>query len=55
MDAMTGGAAHIGNDRLDILGANGLGRALVVEMFDGQERPNAARFVFLDPSASTPG
>jgi transcriptional regulator with XRE-family HTH domain len=51
MDAMTGAAAHIGNDRLDILGANALGRALFVEMFDGQERPNAARFVFLDPRA----
>jgi MmyB-like transcription regulator ligand binding domain/Helix-turn-helix domain len=51
MDAMTGAAAHIGNDRLDILGTNALGRALFVEMFDGQERPNAARFVFLDPRA----
>src|SRR5918999_191145 len=51
MDAMTGAAAHIGNERLDILGANPLGRALYLEMFDGQERPNAARFVFLDPRA----
>jgi transcriptional regulator with XRE-family HTH domain len=51
LDAMTGAAAHIGNDRLDILGANPLGRALFEEMFDGQERPNAARFVFLDPRA----
>jgi transcriptional regulator with XRE-family HTH domain len=51
MDAMTGAAAHIGNDRLDILGANALGRALYLEMFDGQERPNAARFVFLEPRA----
>ena len=51
LDAMTGAAAHIGNDRLDILGANALGRALYLEMFDGQERPNAARFVFLDPRA----
>src|SRR3954451_3333056 len=33
MDAMTGAAAHVGNDRLDILGANALGRALFVEMF----------------------
>jgi transcriptional regulator with XRE-family HTH domain len=53
LDAMRGAAAHIGNDRLDILGANGLGRALYLEMFDGQERPNAARFVFLDPATST--
>jgi transcriptional regulator with XRE-family HTH domain len=51
LDAMTGAAAHIGNDRLDILGANPLGRALYLEMFDGQERPNTARFVFLDPRA----
>lgn len=51
LDAMTGAGAHIGTDRLDILGANGLGRALFLEMFDGQQRPNAARFVFLDPRA----
>jgi transcriptional regulator with XRE-family HTH domain len=51
LDAMTGAGAHIGNDRLDILGANGLGRALFLAMFDGQKRPNAARFVFLDPRA----
>lgn len=51
LDAMTGAAAHIGNQRLDILGANLLGRALFRELFDGQERPNAARFVFLDPRA----
>ena len=51
LDAMTGAAAHIGNHRLDILGANPLGRALFPEMFDGHERPNAARFVFLDPRA----
>ena len=51
LDAMTGAAAHLGNDRLDILAANPLGRALFPEMFDGQERPNAARFVFLDPRA----
>jgi transcriptional regulator with XRE-family HTH domain len=51
MEAMTGAAAHVGNERLDILGANALGRALYPEMFEGQERPNAARFVFLDPRA----
>jgi transcriptional regulator with XRE-family HTH domain len=51
LDAMTGAAAHIGNQRLDILGANPLGRALYQEMFDGQDHPNAARFVFLDPRA----
>jgi transcriptional regulator with XRE-family HTH domain len=51
LDAMTGAAAHIGNERLDILGANLLGRALFLAMFDGQENPNAARFVFLNPRA----
>jgi transcriptional regulator with XRE-family HTH domain len=51
LDAMTGAAAHVGNHRLDILAANPLGRALYVEMFEGHERPNAARFVFLDPRA----
>jgi transcriptional regulator with XRE-family HTH domain len=51
LDAMTAAAAHIGNHRLDILSANGLGRALFLEMFDGQQRPNAARFLFLDPRA----
>jgi transcriptional regulator with XRE-family HTH domain len=51
LDAMTGAAAHVGNDRLDMLGANQLGYALYSEMFDNQIRPNAARFVFLDPRA----
>jgi transcriptional regulator with XRE-family HTH domain len=51
LDALTGAAAHVGNDRLDLLAANPLGRALFLELFDGQERPNAARFVFLDPRA----
>ena len=51
LDAISGAAAHIGNDRLDIIAANPLGRALFLEMFDGQENPNAARFVFLDPRA----
>jgi hypothetical protein len=51
LDALTGAAAHIGNDHLEILAANPLGRALYLELFDGQERPNAARFVFLDPRA----
>lgn len=51
LDALTGAGAHIGNQRLDILGANPLGRMLFRELFDGHERPNAARFVFLDPRA----
>lgn len=51
LDAMTGAAAHLGNDRLDLIAANPLGRALYEPMFDGNDRPNAARFVFLDPRA----
>jgi transcriptional regulator with XRE-family HTH domain len=51
LDAITGAAVHVGDERLDILAANPLGQALFPEMFDGQEQPNAARFVFLDPRA----
>ena len=40
------------NDRLDILAANQLGRALYSELYDAPARPvNTARFVFLDPRA----
>jgi transcriptional regulator with XRE-family HTH domain len=49
LDAMTGAAAFVRNDRLDILAANTLGHALYSEMFAGPVRPaNSARFVFLD-------
>ena len=49
---MTGAAAFVRNDRLDILGGNQLGYALYSEMFAGPARPvNTARFVFLDPRA----
>ena len=49
---MTGAAAFVRNDRLDILGGNQLGYALYSEMFAGPVRPvNTARFVFLDPRA----
>ena len=52
LDAMTGAAAFVRNDRLDILGGNRLGYALYSEMFAGAVRPvNTARFVFLDPRA----
>jgi transcriptional regulator with XRE-family HTH domain len=51
LDAMTGAAAVIGNDHLDVLGANALGRALFSEMVSGPGRPaNFARFVFLEPA-----
>ena len=52
LDAITGAAAFVGNDRLDILAANQLGRALYSELYDAPTRPvNTARFVFLDPRA----
>jgi transcriptional regulator with XRE-family HTH domain len=52
LDAMTGAAAFVRNDRLDILGGNQLGYALYSEMFGDGPRPvNTARFVFLDPRA----
>jgi transcriptional regulator with XRE-family HTH domain len=52
LDAMTGAAAFVSNDRLDILAANQLGLALYSELYDAPARPvNTARFVFLDPRA----
>ena len=52
LDAITGGAAFVRNDRLDILAGNPLGYALYSEMFVAAARPvNTARFVFLDPRA----
>jgi transcriptional regulator with XRE-family HTH domain len=52
LDAMTGAAAFVGNERLDFLAANHLGRALFSELYSAPARPiNNARFVFLDPRA----
>jgi transcriptional regulator with XRE-family HTH domain len=52
LDAMTGAVAVVQNGRLDILGANALGRALYSEMYADPARPvNHARFVFLNPRA----
>jgi transcriptional regulator with XRE-family HTH domain len=52
LDAITGAAAFVGNDRLDLLAANELGRALFSELYAAPARPvNTARFVFLDPRA----
>ena len=54
LDAITGAAAYVGNDRLDILATNQLGRALFSELYAAPARPaNLARFVFLDPRAET--
>ncbi len=51
LDAITGAAAFVGNERLDILAANQLG-ALFSELYAAPARPvNNARFVFLDPRA----
>ena len=52
LDAITGAAAFVGNERLDILAANQLGLALFSELYAAPARPvNTARFVFLDPRA----
>ena len=54
LDAIAGAAAFVGNQRLDILAANQLGRALFSELYASPARPvNNARFVFLDPRAET--
>ena len=50
LDAITGAAALAGNERLDVLAANPLGRALFSDLFTEPGRPaNHARYVFLDP------
>jgi transcriptional regulator with XRE-family HTH domain len=52
LDAITGAAAFVGNERLDILVSNQLGRALFSELYAAPARPvNTARFLFLDPRA----
>jgi transcriptional regulator with XRE-family HTH domain len=54
LDAITGAAAYLGNNHLDLLAANELGRALFSELYAARARPvNNARFVFLDPRAET--
>jgi hypothetical protein len=54
LDAISGAAAFVGNDRLDLLAANQLGRALYSELYAAPARPvNNARFVFLDQRAET--
>ena len=52
LDAITGAAAFVSNERLDILAANQLGVALYSELYAASVRPvNTARFVFLDRRA----
>jgi hypothetical protein len=51
LDAMTGAAAFLRNDRLDVLAGNPLGYALYCEVFESAIRPpNTIRYVFLDPA-----
>jgi transcriptional regulator with XRE-family HTH domain len=53
LDSMTGAAAFVRNQRLDILAVNRLGGALYAPVVDSPELGgNLARFVFLDPRAT---
>ena len=55
LDAMTGAPAFVRNARLDIVAANGLGRALYSPVFDSpanvKSSVNMARFCFFDQAA----
>ena len=52
LDAMAAVPAFVRNERLDLLAANALGRALYSQHFDSPHGPpNSARFAFLDPRA----
>lgn len=54
LDSMTGAPAYVRNGRLDVLASNGLGRAVFAQLFESAARPtNLARFMFLDPAATT--
>jgi transcriptional regulator with XRE-family HTH domain len=54
IDAMSTVPVFVQNGRLDAVATNRLGQALFSEMFVDSRRPvNAARFVFLDPRATT--
>lgn len=52
LDAMTLAPAYVRNGRLDVLGANPLGRAVFAPLFDtAAPTPNIARFIFLHPAS----
>ena len=52
LDAMTAAPAFVRNGRMDLLGANPLGRAFYAQHFDSSHGPpNSSRFIFLDPRA----
>ena len=53
LDSMTGAAAFVRNQRLDILAANRLGGTLYAPVLDNPDlRGNLARFIFLEPRAT---
>src|ERR671926_412896 len=43
--------AYLRNGRFDILATNDLGRALYSPLYEESDRPNSARFAFLNPAA----
>jgi hypothetical protein len=52
LEAITNAPAIVGNDRLDLLAANHLGRAMYADHYsDPRTPPNFARFTFLDSAA----
>jgi transcriptional regulator with XRE-family HTH domain len=56
LDSMTASSAFVRNGRTDIVAGNALARALFAPMFDSatvdrRDRPNIARFTFLEPGA----
>lgn len=52
LDAITTAPAIVGNDQLDFLAANHLGRAMYADLLlDPTAKPNFARYTFLDNSA----
>jgi len=52
LDAITSAPAIVGNDRLDFLAANHLGRAMYADLLlDPTAKPNFARYTFFDNSA----
>jgi transcriptional regulator with XRE-family HTH domain len=52
LDAMTAAPAFVRNERMDLLAANQLGRALYSQHFDSPHGPpNTSRYIFLDERA----
>ena len=53
LDAVTAAPGFVRNGRMDLLAANGLGRAFYSQHFDSPHGPaNSARFIFLDQRAT---